>query len=117
GVRAGAPRRTVGGLLRSPGRRAAERLTMKAPGADMRGAGMGVPALVPGERFPDLELPDHTGRPRRLSEVAGGDPMALFTSRRWWCSKEPLTQLQQGGLGPTQKSKRGVLAGAEARRD
>jgi peroxiredoxin len=40
------------------------------------------------ERFPDLELPDHTGRPRRLSELAGGDPVALVTSRGWWCPKE-----------------------------
>ena len=45
-------------------------------------------ALEPGERFPDLDLPDHTGRPRRLSEVAGGDPVALFSSRGWWCPKE-----------------------------
>ena len=40
------------------------------------------------ERFPDLELPDHTGRLRRLSELAGGDPLALVTSRGWWCPKE-----------------------------
>jgi len=40
------------------------------------------------ERFPDLELPDHTARPRRLSELAGGDPLALVTSRGWWCPKE-----------------------------
>jgi len=40
------------------------------------------------ERFPDLELPDHTGRPGRLSELAGGDPLALVTSRGWWCPKE-----------------------------
>jgi peroxiredoxin len=38
--------------------------------------------------FPDLDLPDHTGRPRLLSEVAGGDPVALITSRGWWCPKE-----------------------------
>lgn len=44
--------------------------------------------FVPGRVFPDLELPDHTGRPRRLSEIAGGDPVALFTSRGWWCPKE-----------------------------
>ena len=55
--------------------------------------------LSSGERFPDLELPDHTGRPRRLSEVAAGDPLALFTSRGWWCPKEQrymreLTRLQ-----------------------
>ena len=44
--------------------------------------------LDPGERFPDLGLPDHTGRPRLLSEVAGGDPVALLFSRGWWCPKE-----------------------------
>jgi peroxiredoxin len=38
--------------------------------------------------FPDLALPDHTGRQRRLSEVAGGDPLALCFSRGWWCPKE-----------------------------
>lgn len=44
--------------------------------------------LHPGGRFPDLDLPDHTGRPRTLSEIAGGDPIALITSRGWWCPKE-----------------------------
>jgi peroxiredoxin len=46
------------------------------------------PTLEPGTTFPDLELPDHTGRRRTLTEVAGGDPVALFTSRGWWCPKE-----------------------------
>jgi peroxiredoxin len=41
-----------------------------------------------GATFPDLELPDHTGRLRRLSELAGGDPLVLLTSRGWWCPKE-----------------------------
>lgn len=45
-----------------------------------------VPA--PGAIFPDLALPDHTGRPRHLSELAGGDPFVLVTSRGWWCPKE-----------------------------
>jgi peroxiredoxin len=44
--------------------------------------------LDSGEPFPDLDLPDHTGRPRTLSELSGGDPVALFTSRGWWCPKE-----------------------------
>ena len=44
--------------------------------------------LTPGGRFPDLDLPDHTGRPRTLAELAGGDPLALFSSRGWWCPKE-----------------------------
>lgn len=38
--------------------------------------------------FPDLELPDHTGRARRLSELANGDPLVVITSRGWWCPKE-----------------------------
>jgi len=38
--------------------------------------------------FADLELPDHTGRTRTLSELAGGDPLVLVFSRGWWCPKE-----------------------------
>jgi len=41
-----------------------------------------------GDAFPDLDLPDHTGRARTLSEVMGGDPAALIFSRGWWCPKE-----------------------------
>jgi len=44
--------------------------------------------LSPGSSFPDLDLPDHTGRPRTLSELAAGDPVALVTLRGWWCPKE-----------------------------
>ena len=49
--------------------------------------------------FADLTLPDHTGRPRTLAEVAGGDPLVLIFSRGWWCPKEQrylrnLVQLQ-----------------------
>ena len=44
--------------------------------------------LRPGARFPDLDLPDHTGHLRLLSELANGDPVALFASRGWWCPKE-----------------------------
>lgn len=44
--------------------------------------------LEVGSSFPDLDLPDHTGRRRLLSEVAGGDPLALVFSRGWWCPKE-----------------------------
>lgn len=32
-----------------------------------------------GARWPDVELPDHTGVLRRLSEVAAGDPLLLHT--------------------------------------
>jgi peroxiredoxin len=45
-------------------------------------------SLIPGATFPDVELPDHTGRTRRLSELAAGNPVALFTARGWWCPKE-----------------------------
>lgn len=47
-------------------------------------------SLAPGAGrvFPDLALPDHTGRPRTLSELAAGDPFVLVTSRGWWCPKE-----------------------------
>ena len=41
-----------------------------------------------GAIFPDIELPDHTGRRRLLSDVSGGDPVTLITSRGWWCPKE-----------------------------
>lgn len=44
--------------------------------------------LTPGSPFPDVDLPDHTGRDRRLSELAAGNPVALFTARGWWCPKE-----------------------------
>jgi peroxiredoxin len=44
--------------------------------------------LAPGDAFPDLDLPDHTGRARTLCELAGGDPVVLLFSRGWWCPKE-----------------------------
>lgn len=44
--------------------------------------------LGPGGTLPDLDLPDHTGRDRLLSEIAGADPLALVFSRGWWCPKE-----------------------------
>lgn len=55
--------------------------------------------LAAGDPFPDLDLPDHTGRARRLSELAGGDPLTLLFSRGWWCPKEQrhlreITELQ-----------------------
>jgi peroxiredoxin len=41
-----------------------------------------------GDRFPDLELRDHTGNQRRLSELAVGDPLFLNFYRGFWCPKE-----------------------------
>jgi peroxiredoxin len=44
--------------------------------------------LSPGNTFPDLELPDHNGVPRTVSELAEGDPVVLNFFRGWWCPKE-----------------------------
>jgi len=44
--------------------------------------------LTPGATFPDLELPDHAGNTRRLSELGGADPLVLTFYRGWWCPKE-----------------------------
>ena len=46
------------------------------------------PPLTPGTPFPDLELPDHAGNPRRLSDLVAGDPAVLHFYRGWWCPKE-----------------------------
>ena len=43
-----------------------------------------IPDLSPGSRFPDLDLPDHAGNERRLSELAGGDPVILNFYRGYW---------------------------------
>ena len=44
--------------------------------------------LVTGGTFPDLELPDHSGVVRTLTELAEGDPLVLTFFRGWWCPKE-----------------------------
>jgi peroxiredoxin len=44
--------------------------------------------LGPGGRFPDLELPDHSGNSRRLTGLADGDPLLLHFYRGFWCPKE-----------------------------
>lgn len=44
--------------------------------------------LAPGATLPDLELPDHAGRIRRLSELVDGDPTVVQFLRGWWCPKE-----------------------------
>lgn len=40
--------------------------------------------LVPGGRFPDLELPDHAGVPVMLSKLAQGFPLVLSFYRGYW---------------------------------
>jgi peroxiredoxin len=44
--------------------------------------------IVPGAVFPDYELPDQTGKHRKLSELQGGDPMVLMLSRGMFCPKD-----------------------------
>src|SRR5438105_10122115 len=46
------------------------------------------PDIVPGAIFPDYELPDHTAKRRKLSELQGQHPMILVLSRGGFCPKE-----------------------------
>jgi peroxiredoxin len=41
-----------------------------------------------GSAFPDYELPDHTGTPRRLSELQGEDPMIIVLAREAYSAKD-----------------------------
>lgn len=53
------------------------------------------PDLSRGERFPDIELPDHSGNIRRLSELVGGDPAFVNFFRGFWFGAE--VTLIEGG--------------------
>jgi peroxiredoxin len=44
--------------------------------------------MVPGAVFPDYELPDHTAKRRKLSELQEENPMILVLSRGGYCPKE-----------------------------
>jgi peroxiredoxin len=44
--------------------------------------------IVPGATFPDYELPDHTTKRRKLSELQGRDPMILVLGRGGYCPKD-----------------------------
>jgi peroxiredoxin len=46
------------------------------------------PDILPGARFPDYELPDHTSTMRSLSEIQGDDPLVLTLARGHYCPKE-----------------------------
>ena len=57
------------------------------------------PHLAVGNRFPDLELPDHRGELVRLSKLTGEFPLILSFNRGYWCPKcgcqlRHLTELQ-----------------------
>ena len=53
------------------------------------------PDLDTGAKFPDYELLDHTGTPRRLSELQGEDPMVIVLAREAYSAKD---QRQHEGL-------------------
>jgi len=44
--------------------------------------------ITPGATFPDYELPDQSGRRRRLSEIQGTDPLIVVLSRGHFCPKD-----------------------------
>jgi peroxiredoxin len=56
--------------------------------------------LVPGTVLPDYRLPDHTGTPRRLSELQGDDPLILTLSRGHYCPKEHQQHLDLAAFFP-----------------
>jgi peroxiredoxin len=46
--------------------------------------------LEPGNPFPDIRLPEHTGEVLALSEIAPQEPLVLAFVRGWWCPKEQI---------------------------
>lgn len=44
--------------------------------------------LAPGNVFPDLRLPEHTGEELSLAGIAAAQPLVLCFVRGWWCPKE-----------------------------
>lgn len=58
------------------------------------------PDIVPGARFPDYELTDHTRQRRRLSELQGDDPMILILSRGAFCPKDHQQHLELAAFHP-----------------
>lgn len=58
------------------------------------------PDIVPGAKFPDYELTDHTRQRRRLSELQGKDPMILILSRGHFCPKDHQQHLELAAFYP-----------------
>ncbi len=44
--------------------------------------------IVPGAAFPDYDLPDQSGKHKKLSELQKGDPMIVVLSRGGFCPKD-----------------------------
>jgi len=56
--------------------------------------------IVPGSIFPDYELPDHTGKVRKLSGLQGDDPLILTLARGHYCPKEHQQHLELAAFYP-----------------
>src|SRR5215470_18357853 len=56
--------------------------------------------IMPGATFPDYELPDHTNKRRRLSELSGDDPLILTLARGHYCPKDHQQHLQLAAFYP-----------------
>jgi peroxiredoxin len=56
--------------------------------------------VVPGGAFPDYELPDQAGQPRRLSALQGEDPLILTLARGHFCPKEHQQHLELAAFYP-----------------
>lgn len=56
--------------------------------------------IVPGGRFPDYQLTDHTRQRRRLGELQGADPMILVLSRGHFCPKDHQQHLELAAFYP-----------------
>ena len=56
--------------------------------------------IVPGNAFPNYELPDHTSNLRKLSELQGDDPLILTLSRGHYCPKEHQQHLALAAFYP-----------------
>ena len=44
--------------------------------------------IIPGAKFPDYELSDHTAKHRKLSDLQGPHPMVVVLSRGGFCPKD-----------------------------
>jgi peroxiredoxin len=56
--------------------------------------------IIPGAVFPDYELPDQDGKPRRLSDLQGTSPVALVLARGGYCPKEHLQHVWMAEMEP-----------------
>ena len=56
--------------------------------------------IVPGNTFPDYQLPDHTLTRRKLGELQGADPLILTLARGNYCPKEHHQHLELASFYP-----------------